>query len=67
MRQGTVLWYSTRDKNDIIIDSDKNEYYFDISVVQNRDDTNLKRKCVVEFVLNSDIKTPLCAKEVRIK
>ena len=29
---GMVLWWSDRDKNGIIIDNDKNEYYFDSSV-----------------------------------
>jgi len=67
MKHGTVLWYSSRDKNGIIIDDRKNEYYFDISTIQNRDDSNLKRKCVVEFEVNLKIKDALCAKSVRVK
>lgn len=34
--KGTVLWYSKRDENGIIVDKNRNEFYFDRSVLNNR-------------------------------
>ena len=36
--KGTVLWWSERDGNGIIVDSDRNEYYFDSSVREDEGD-----------------------------
>lgn len=35
---GTILWASERDENGIILDADKNEIYFDISTLKNKED-----------------------------
>ena len=67
MRTGIVLWWSKRDKNGILIDSKKNEYYFDISVLKCKQDL-IKRNVAVFFNVNQKITNmTLCAKNIRIK
>jgi len=58
---GKVLWWSEKDKNGIIIDSDGREFYFDISVINQ----NIKRNDFVTFRHNKNISDCLCATMVK--
>jgi hypothetical protein len=62
--KGRVLWYCSRDKNGIVVDSKGLEYYFDISVIKDRDDKDFQRKKNVSFVLNDKVKDCRCAKNI---
>lgn len=65
---GKILWFSERDKNGVIIDENKNEYYFDISVVENRQlpEHPDYKQTNVTFELNEQIKHCRCAKTVKL-
>jgi hypothetical protein len=60
---GTVLWFSDRDGNGIILDENKKEYYFDTSVWKNKTLKPLRTQ-LVKFDLNESIKDCKCAKNV---
>lgn len=66
MKNGKILWYSDRDKNGIVVDENKNEFYFDISTIKDRNDQNFKRHAEVIFTLDR-ISSCLCAKNVTLK
>ena len=61
---GKILWWDRKDKNGIVIDAIGNEYYFDISVIEGRKDSNLEPGAVVQFQKNESITTVSCAKSV---
>jgi hypothetical protein len=63
---GKVLWFSDRDENGIIVDSNGNEFYFDRSVLLLDLGEQVKRKMGVIFELNAKISSCKCAKNVRI-
>ncbi len=46
---GKILWWSQQNENGIIIDSLKNEYYFDRSVLDLDSIKKLKRNMTVNF------------------
>lgn len=46
---GKVLWWSHRDENGVISDSQGNEYYFDKSVVGSRIIAKIERGSIVNF------------------
>lgn len=46
---GKILWWSHRDLNGVITDSQGNEYYFDKSVVGFKKSNNLERGTLVHF------------------
>jgi len=58
---GNVLWWDNKDKNGIIVDAAVNEFYFDISVLKDRDDSNIKSGVGVTFQQNTKIKHVACA------
>lgn len=59
---GTVLWWSDRDKNGIIIDNQGNEYYFDKSTWKGI--VEPVRKQLLKFTPNKLSCGTLVAKEV---
>lgn len=61
---GYILWVSERDKNGIIVDKNKNEYYFDISVSKDIFES-LKRRDNVLFEHNTKITNCLCAINIK--
>jgi cold shock CspA family protein len=61
---GKILWWDGKDKNGIIVDAIGNEYYFDISVIEGRQDSNLKPGAVVQFKKNESITKVSCAMSV---
>lgn len=63
---GKVLWWSSRDKNGIIIDPRGNEYYFDESVLKARPKQKVTPGAIVSFVENPAIEDVVCAKDVAI-
>ena len=63
---GTVLWWSERDENGIIIDPQGNEFYFDKSVLKLKNGQAVKKNIVVTFSLNNTIKDCLCGKDIAI-
>jgi hypothetical protein len=63
---GKVLWYRERDGNGIIIDSDKNEFYFDKSVLKLKPGQSIQSKTPVVFYHNKNITDCLCARDVSI-
>lgn len=46
---GKVLWWSSRDENGVISDSQGNEYYFDKSVIAPKIINKLERGALVYF------------------
>ena len=64
--KGKVLWWSERDENGIIVDCNKYEYYFDSSVLVDKD-SKINHLDDVDFILNLDIEHCRCAKDVNIK
>ena len=67
MKLGTVLWWSERDNNGIIVDSNGNEFYFDSSVLKLDDNQIIKRRMQVSFKQNDKIKECPCACDVTLK
>lgn len=63
MKTGKILWYSERDRNGIIKDCLGNEFYFDISVVMDKQD-KFSRGDSVFFHLNKKILDCSCATNV---
>jgi len=62
---GKVLWWSERDGNGVICDSDGNEFYFDSSVVKLKKRQKLDCETLVIFTPSRCDKI-LAAKEVSI-
>ena len=60
---GKVLWWDSKDQNGIIIDATGNEFYFDISVVENQKFV-FTPGTVVQFKKNETISKISCAKSV---
>lgn len=46
---GKILWWSSRDENGVISDSQGNEYYFDRSIISSKQMTKLERGTLVLF------------------
>jgi len=63
---GRVLWWSIREQHGIIIDTQGNEFYFDISVINLKPRQKIKSESVVMFKYNSNVNDCLCAHKVRI-
>ena len=63
-KKGKVLWYSDRDKNGIIVDKDKNEYYFDKSVLKSPE-LEIRKGQEVVFE-GHELSGVLCARNVRV-
>jgi cold shock CspA family protein len=63
---GRILWWDQRDLNGVIVDTSGNEFYFDISVIENRRINGLKAGAVVQFQINSSITNIACAKSVLV-
>lgn len=63
---GSVLWWSDKDGNGIIIDSNRNEFYFDISVLKLKTGQKITAKSIVIFKPNNCITDVLCAKNVHV-
>lgn len=63
---GKILWWDQKDQNGIIVDANGNEFYFDISVIEGRKSSMLKRGTVVQFQVNTTINKTVCAKAVVI-
>ena len=61
IKRGTILWWSERDKNGIIVDQRENEFYFDSSVLN----SEVRDGIAVTFEHNKDIKDCLCARNVQ--
>ena len=63
---GKILWWDQKDQNGVVVDASGNEYYFDISVVEGRQNHNLKHGSVVKFQKNESITSISCAKSVQL-
>jgi len=64
MLTGNVLWWSERDKNGVLVDSQGNEYYFDISVLIDKN-ASFEHNQSVSFSRNEKITNIRCAKNVK--
>lgn len=64
---GSVLWWSDKDENGIIIDPNGNEFYFDRSVLKIKSSQTIYRKSIVTFNVNQSISDCLCACNVQMK
>ncbi|OQW48547.1 MAG: hypothetical protein A4S09_13680 [Proteobacteria bacterium SG_bin7] len=62
---GKILWWDQKDQNGIIVDANGNEFYFDISVIENKR-SSPKTGAVVQFQKNDSITKILCAKSVSL-
>lgn len=60
---GVVLWWDEHDGNGIIKDVNGSKYYFDSSVISQK---NIKSGLNVQFERNSEIKDCVCAYKVKI-
>lgn len=70
---GTVLWFDLRDGNGIVKDAAGNEYYIDVSVMDDRAQAAVQaaymggpRTVRLQFERNKDIAHVSCAKNVRL-
>lgn len=63
---GKILWYDSKYKKGVIVDSQSNEYYFDISVVESRKETGLVASRLVVFEIDKSLKHLMTAKNVLI-
>lgn len=67
LKTGYILWYDKRDKNGIIIDKrDGTEFYFDVSVIIGRDDSNIRHDVEVLYKQNTRIQDVRCAHQVAV-
>ena len=64
-RRAYVLWYDHRDCYGIIKDEFNNEIYIDDSVLK-CDKNDLKHKTPVLFNINTNIKSPMCGRDIEI-
>ena len=62
---GKVLWWDQGDQNGIIVDGSGNEFYFDISVIENLK-LDPKPGSIVQFQVNQSMVKISCAKSVNI-
>lgn len=63
---GKVLWFSARDERGVIVDSNQNEIYFDLSKVKIGNKKSIKTGLLVTLSLDPKIKHIRCAAVVEI-